>query len=95
MYMCKYIAKVLGLTDYRSVADRYRSHLSGKTFAKRRFSPEEDKIILDYVEQHGSSVFSGHTLTGAQPACSSPSYGLAHGQPIIGQKRAHRPRRHE
>ena len=58
----KYIAKVLGLTDYRCVAERYRTHLSGKTFSKRRFSPEEDKIILDYVEKHGKNKSVPETL---------------------------------
>ena len=46
-------AKMLGIKDPRNVEARYKNHLSGQTFVKGKFSPDEDKIILKHVEQHG------------------------------------------
>ena len=47
------IAKVLGVSDARTIANRYKHHLSGKKVIKGQFSSEEDKIILDHINEHG------------------------------------------
>ena len=47
------IAKVLGIKDPKHIAARYINHLSSQKIVKGKYSPDEDNIILDYVNQHG------------------------------------------
>ena len=47
------IAKVLGIKDQRTVEERYKNHSTSQKFVKGKFSPEEDKIIREHVDQHG------------------------------------------
>ena len=57
------IGKMLGLKHPgREVEQRYRNHLSGQIFVKGKFSPDEDKIILEHVDQHGRDDKSVRTL---------------------------------
>ena len=44
--------------DLTSIEQRYRIHLSSQIFVKGKFSPDEDKIIREHVDQHGKDITS-------------------------------------
>ena len=56
------IAKELGIKDPRTVEARYKNHLSGQTFVKGKFSPDEDKIIREHIDKFGKDDISLRAL---------------------------------
>ena len=73
----KQIANVLGVSE-TSISNRYNGVLSGKKFVKGKFTPEEDKIILDHINEHGSNRQSLKQLMEILNRCSAESLRCRH-----------------
>jgi len=61
----KKLAKEIGLNEksYDSILQRHKFHIANKTTVKGKFSPHEDKTILDYVKKNGRSIKAIEDLT--------------------------------
>jgi len=57
------LAKTLGRKNPYYIMVRYKYYLKGDPKVEGRFSPEEDRIILEYIEKNGKSSAAFQSLT--------------------------------